>query len=70
MNVCDAFIFIIILNYLFQLRNIITNIGVRMTIDAFDQIYDRAASIHPRGLVSVEGFRNILDLMQADALLA
>lgn len=36
-----------------------------MTLQQFDEIYDEAAKRHPRGVVSVESFRAILDEIRA-----
>ena len=36
-----------------------------MTLDSFDSIYALASQRHPKGHVSVESFRNILDEVQA-----
>jgi hypothetical protein len=49
-----------------QIKTIFTNIGVCMTGQTFDEIWEVAASRHPRGEVSVESFRNVLDLCQAN----
>ena len=49
----------------FQLKAIFTNIGVQMTGNVFEQVYDNAAKQHPKGDVSVESFRAVLDDIQA-----
>lgn len=36
-----------------------------MTLQQFDEIYDEAARRHPKGTVSVESFRSILDEIRA-----
>jgi hypothetical protein len=41
------------------------NIGVRMEDETFDRLYDNAANRHPKGHVSVEAMRNVLDEAQA-----
>ena len=37
-----------------------------MTGQSLEDIYDAAARRHPKGFVSVESFRNILDELQAN----
>ena len=41
-----------------------------MTLDTFDRAYNLAASLHPKGHVSVETFRNVLDSAQAHQITA
>ena len=41
-----------------------------MTLDSFDQLYDTAAARHPKGQVSVESFRSILDECNAAGMLS
>jgi len=48
-----------------EIFSIFKNIGVLMTLDDFDRIYAMAAQRHPKGLVCVESFRNVLDECQA-----
>lgn len=48
-----------------QLKAIFTNIGVQMTGEMFTQVYNTAANQHPKGHVSVESFRGVLDDIQA-----
>ena len=52
----------------FQLFQTFCNIGVKMTRDDFDKVYDLAASQHPRGQVCVESLRGVLDLLQASEI--
>lgn len=52
----------------YQIREIFLNIGLQLDYDTFDRLYDVAASRHPRGLVSVESFRGVLDEAQARSL--
>ncbi|KAJ8320714.1 hypothetical protein KUTeg_002358 [Tegillarca granosa] len=49
-----------------EIMEIFTSIGTRMTRENLEQLYDTAAQLHPKGFVSVESFRNILDEIQAD----
>lgn len=51
-----------------EIREIFTNTGVKMTLDTFDTIYNQAAQRHPKGEVSVESFRGVLDEIQAAQL--
>lgn len=37
-----------------------------MTGQSFEDLYSLAVSSHPKGLVSVESFRNLLDQMLAN----
>lgn len=39
-----------------------------MTGETFENFYDEAAKKHPKGFVSVESFRNVLDERQALAV--
>lgn len=48
-----------------EIRQIFTSIGVKMTGETFEHFYDLAAKKHPKGFVSVESFRNVLDELQA-----
>ncbi|XP_067933716.1 EF-hand domain-containing family member B-like [Watersipora subatra] len=48
-----------------QIRDVFSNVGVQMTLQEFDDIYDEAAKRHPKGNVSVEAFRGILDEIRA-----
>ena len=52
------------ISILFQIRTIFTAIGVKMTGQTFEDFYDAAAKRHPKGFVSVESFRNVLDELQ------
>ncbi|XP_059165045.1 EF-hand domain-containing family member B-like [Physella acuta] len=47
-----------------EIRSIFTNIGVRLTGEELDKVYKMASQTHPKGHVSVESFRNILDEIQ------
>jgi len=47
-----------------QIREIFANIGVDMTMDTFDRLFEMAASMHPLGHVTVETFRTVLDQAQ------
>ena len=49
----------------FQIKEIMQNIGVYMTGETLDKIYKCTASNHPKGHVSIEGFRNTLDMLEA-----
>ena len=51
-----------------QIRDIFVNTGLQLDYDTFENLYQLAASRHPRGFVSVEGFRNVLDAAQATQL--
>lgn len=44
-----------------QIKDIFGNIGVLMTGETLETLYKQVASEHPKGHVSVESFRNILD---------
>lgn len=48
-----------------QIRRIFDGIGVEMTTDVFEKIWEQASSRHPAGLVSVESFRGIMDEVNA-----
>ncbi|ELU02812.1 hypothetical protein CAPTEDRAFT_212959 [Capitella teleta] len=48
-----------------ELRAIFMNIGVRMEDETFDRLHDNAVNRHPKGHVSVEAMRNVLDEAQA-----
>ncbi|KAK6165768.1 hypothetical protein SNE40_022627 [Patella caerulea] len=51
-----------------EIKSIFENIGVRMTGQTYEDVYNMAASRHPKGHVSVESFRNILDELQESQL--
>lgn len=44
-----------------EIHEIFTNIGVLMTGDTLESLYRKASSEHPKGHVSVEAFRNVMD---------
>lgn len=48
-----------------ELQEIFSNIGLQMDGATFERLYDNAANRHPRGHVSVESFRHVLDESQA-----
>lgn len=48
-----------------EIRKVFANIGMNMDYSMFDNLYGIAAARHPKGLVSVESFRNVLDECQA-----
>lgn len=48
-----------------ELKTIFANIGVQMTGEMFEQVYNTAAKQHLKGHVSVESFRGVLDDIQA-----
>ncbi|KAL3855117.1 hypothetical protein ACJMK2_014346 [Sinanodonta woodiana] len=48
-----------------EIKEIFTSIGVQMTGQTMEDLYRAAAAKHPKGHVSVESFRNILDEIQA-----
>lgn len=48
-----------------EIRQIFTNIGVLLTGETFENLYQSAAKLHPKGFVSVEAFRAVLDDLQA-----
>ncbi|XP_064646873.1 EF-hand domain-containing family member B-like [Lineus longissimus] len=52
-----------------EIKSIFTNIGVCMTGQTFEEIWAVAASRHPKGEVSVESFRNVLDMCQANQII-
>ncbi|CAH1790543.1 unnamed protein product [Owenia fusiformis] len=52
-----------------EIRQVFTNIGVHMTLGDFDKIYDQAASFDPRGQVSIELFRSVLDQNEAGRII-
>ena len=52
-------------SFLFQIRQIFESCGVQMTGETFENFYKAAADKHPKGHVSVESFRNVLDELQA-----
>ncbi|EDO30325.1 predicted protein [Nematostella vectensis] len=45
----------------FEMRRIIDGIGVEMTAEVFNNIWELAQTNSPNGMVSVESFRNIMD---------
>jgi hypothetical protein len=49
----------------FQIRQIFTNTGVKMTGETFENLFNFAAKKHPKGFVSVESFRSVLDDLEA-----
>lgn len=49
----------------YEIRRIFDGIGVEMTTDVFEKIWEQASSRHPAGLVSVESFRGIMDEVNA-----
>ncbi|XP_013406172.1 EF-hand domain-containing family member B-like [Lingula anatina] len=51
-----------------EIKEIFTNIGVKMTLDTFDDLWKMASQRHPKGHVSVESFRGVLDEIQAAQL--
>ncbi|CAL1536314.1 unnamed protein product [Lymnaea stagnalis] len=53
-----------------EIKSIFTNIGVRMTGEDMDKAYKMAAQGHPKGHVSVESFRNLLDDIQVQQIKA
>lgn len=48
-----------------QIREVFFNIGAAMTLQQFDDIYNEAAKRDPKGDVSVESFRSVLDEIRA-----
>lgn len=48
-----------------EIRKIYEAVGVQMTGETFENFYKAAADKHPKGHVSVESFRNVLDELQA-----
>lgn len=51
-----------------EIRDIFTSIGVQMTGENFEELYNTAAAQHPKGHVSVESFRGVLDEIQAQKI--
>jgi len=52
----------------YEIRRIFDGIGVEMTSDVFEKIWEQASTRHPTGLVSVESFRGIMDEVNAQKL--
>ncbi|KAJ7351911.1 hypothetical protein OS493_034516 [Desmophyllum pertusum] len=52
----------------YEIRRIFDGIGVEMTSNAFEKIWEQASTRHPNGLVSVESFRGIMDEVNAQKL--
>ncbi|KXJ08719.1 EF-hand domain-containing family member B [Exaiptasia diaphana] len=52
-----------------EMRRIIDGIGVEMTPETFDEIWNIATTNSPQGLVSVESFRNVMDEASAPKVL-
>lgn len=52
----------------YEIRRIFDGIGVEMTTDVFEKIWETASTRHPNGLVSVESFRGIMDEVNAQKL--
>ncbi|WAR11450.1 EFHB-like protein [Mya arenaria] len=48
-----------------EIREIFTSCGIQMTGETFLNFYDTAAQRHPKGFVSVESFRSVMDELQA-----
>ncbi|VDI52397.1 Hypothetical predicted protein [Mytilus galloprovincialis] len=48
-----------------ELKSIFHNIGVQMTGEMFEQVYNTAAKQNPKGHVSVESIRGVIDDIQA-----
>ena len=53
------------LYFILQIRQIFTNTGIKMTGETFENFYNFAAKKHPKGFVSVESFRSVLDDLEA-----
>ena len=51
-----------------QLKSIFEAIGVHMTGDTLDKVFDKAAELHPHAEVGIEAFRTVLDAYQADQI--
>ena len=51
-----------------QLREIFDKIGVKMTCETFDRLYDIAAEQSPLRHVSVDTFRGVLEQAQEAAI--
>lgn len=56
--------------FILQIRTIFTNIGVKMTGEEMETAFKMASDCHPKGHVSVEGFRNVLDEIQVQRIKA
>ncbi|KAL9958296.1 hypothetical protein ACROYT_G035296 [Oculina patagonica] len=52
----------------YEIRRIFDGIGVEMTTNAFEKIWEQASTRHPNGLVSVEAFRGVMDEVNAQKL--
>lgn len=52
----------------YEIRRIFDGIGVEMTSDAFEKIWEEASTRHPTGLVSIETFRGVMDEVNAKKL--
>ncbi|XP_063306764.1 EF-hand domain-containing family member B [Pelobates fuscus] len=52
-----------------EITEILRNIGFSISNDNFDQLWNLASDIHPRGDVCVETIRNALDHMQAPQII-
>ncbi|XP_060065621.1 EF-hand domain-containing family member B-like [Ylistrum balloti] len=52
-----------------EIKEIFTNVGVRMTGENVETLYQTAAKQHPKGHVSVESFRGVLDDVLANQVL-
>ena len=51
--------------FVLQIKDIFNAVGVQMTGETFENFYKAAADKHPKGHVSVESFRSVLDELQA-----
>jgi len=51
-----------------KLREILDNIGVKMLCETFDRLYDIAATQSPKGHVSVDSFRGVMEQVQEEAV--
>ncbi|XP_067907555.1 EF-hand domain-containing family member B [Heterodontus francisci] len=52
-----------------EIKKIFCNVGVNMSKETFEEVWQRAAMKHPKGEVSVETFRDVLDEIQTAQIL-
>lgn len=51
-------------NVVFQIAEILCNIGVKLSDEEFEHVWNLASKKHHRGEVCVENIRNVLDELQ------
>lgn len=55
--------------FFFQIAQILRNIGVHIPDNHFETLWDVATKIHPKGEVSIETIKSVLDDMHTNPIL-